>query len=47
MVIPKEVAKEATELGWKHERLDEESRKRILKGIPLGEAYPPKEEWLK
>lgn len=47
MVIPKEVAKEATELGCKHERLDEESRKRILKGIPLGEAYPPKEEWLK
>jgi regulator of RNase E activity RraA len=47
MVIPKEVAKDATELGWKHECLDEESRKRILKGIPLGEAYPPKEEWLK
>ncbi|MEM3714189.1 MAG: hypothetical protein QXF82_04495 [Nitrososphaeria archaeon] len=47
MVMPKEVVKEATELAWKHERLDEESRKRILQGTPLGEAYPPKEEWLK
>jgi regulator of RNase E activity RraA len=47
VVIPKEVAKEAIELGWKHERLDEESRKRILRGVPLGEAYPPREEWLK
>jgi hypothetical protein len=34
-VIPKEVAEEATELGWKHEHLDEELRKRILKGISL------------
>lgn len=47
VAIPIEVADKVAELGWKHERLDEESRKRILAGVPLGEAYPPREEWLK
>jgi regulator of RNase E activity RraA len=47
VVIPKEVAPEAIERGWRHEKLDLESRKRILAGTPLGDAYPPREEWLK
>ncbi|MEM1507852.1 MAG: ribonuclease activity regulator RraA [Candidatus Bathyarchaeia archaeon] len=47
VVIPKEIVSEAAKLGLKHERLDEESRRRISEGMPLGEAYPPKEEWLR
>ena len=46
VVIPRSVMKEAIEIGWRHERLDEESRKRISSGIPLDGAYPPKKEWL-
>lgn len=46
IVIPKEKLKEVIEKGLKYERLDEESRKRILAGYPIKDAYPPKEEWI-
>lgn len=46
IVIPKERLKEVIEKGLRYEKLDEESRKRILTGYSIKEAYPPKEEWI-
>jgi regulator of RNase E activity RraA len=46
VVIPKEEMEEVMKKGLKYERLDEESRKRILTGYPIKEAYPPREEWI-
>ena len=44
--IPKEVLLEVIEEAEKTELLDEESRRRILSGLPIYECYPPREEWL-
>jgi len=46
VVIPKEKAKEAAEIGLERERLENYSRKLLEAGKPLSSVYPPKREWL-
>ena len=46
VVIPKERAEEAAELGLEREKLEGYARKLLEAGKSLSEVYPPKREWL-